>query len=85
MRRARRHAVDAGQQLGLAGNPAAAVMAHPSQASAERHLTPSAGGVCLVQHAYLAAAVAGDVQEPRREARNGWSRASAGLGSGSVP
>jgi hypothetical protein len=72
-------ALDAGQQLGLARDATAAVMPHAGEQSAERHIAPSAGGVCLVQHAHLAAVVALDAQA------SGWSRASAGVGSSSVP
>jgi hypothetical protein len=59
---------------------------HAGEQNTERHLTPSGGGVCLIQHSHLAAAVALDAQEPRRERaeRLGQGLGSA-MGSGSVP
>jgi hypothetical protein len=38
---------------------------------AQPHVALSAGDVCFVQHAALAAPVAHDVQEPRREGAQG--------------
>jgi hypothetical protein len=46
-------------------------MAHPADKHAQCHAAPVLAHVRLVQHAVLAAAVAGDAQEPRLEAR-GW-------------
>ena len=41
---------DPRQQLRLAGEPAAAIMAHAGQEFAQRHLAPASFGVCLVEH-----------------------------------
>ena len=75
--------LDAGKQLRLGCQPAAAVMAHPGQDVAQRPGPPS--GVRLIDHLHLAAAVALDAQEPRRERGERLARASAPVGSGSLP
>jgi hypothetical protein len=54
-------ALDAGEQLGLAGAPTAAVMAHPGEDLAQRPIAPRR--MRFAHHAVLAAAVAGDAQE----------------------
>jgi hypothetical protein len=69
--------LDAGKQLRLGCQPAAAVMTHPGQDVAQRPGPPS--GVRLIDHLHLAAAVALDVQEPRGERGE---RLVAGLGTG---
>ena len=69
-------ALDAGQQLGFAGDASAAIVAHTGEQNTERHLTPSAADVCLVQHAHNAAPVVLDAQEPRLE---GTERLGQGL------
>ena len=78
-RTGRLDALGAGEQLRLARQAAAAVMAHAGEESAQRYLASAAGGVRLVQHAHLATAVALDAQEPRRE---GTERLGHGLGAG---
>jgi hypothetical protein len=64
------HTLDAGEQLSLGREPAAAVVAHPGQNVAEPPI-PSGRDMALVDHAHLAAAVALDAQEPGRE-RGEW-------------
>jgi hypothetical protein len=58
-------ALDAGQQLRLPRAAAAAVVAHPVEDVAEQHV--AVYQVCFGDQPLLAAAVAHDPQEPRRE------------------
>jgi hypothetical protein len=58
-------ALDPAEQLRLAGEPAAAIVAHTGEDVAQGPVIPS--GVRLVDHLRLAAAVALDAQEPARE------------------
>jgi len=60
-------------------------MAQLGEEIALRHLAPAPSSVRLVEHAHLAAAVAGDTHEPRREKRNGSLRACSPIGNGSAP
>ena len=61
----------------LPAQPAAAVVAHPGEEIAERQGALTLGAVRLVNHGRLAAAVALDAEEPRRE---GAERLAQGLG-----
>jgi hypothetical protein len=76
------HALDAAEQLRLAGEPAATVVAHTSEDGAQGPVPPP--GVRLVDHLHLAAAVALDRRNHDGNATNGSPMASAPEG-GSVP
>ena len=58
---------DAGEQLRLPCAAATAVVTHAGKDDAERQTALRLGDVRLIDHAHLAAAIALDAQEPRRE------------------
>ena len=65
--RAATGALDAGQQFDLCRPAAATIMAHPGDKVAERPIALRCGRVGLGEHPDLAASVALDPEEPRRE------------------
>lgn len=73
--------LNTGQQLGPAGEPATAVMAHAGEDIEERPVSPRR--VTLVDRAHLAAAVALDPQKPRREGAERVAQGLGGRGEGS--